>query len=524
MSLKRRHLVILVSLVLIAAIGGGAFVLMGKAPHRLTIHGTAEPEETTEAITVKVIRPKRDPALQVTVQQLASVEAFFQANLRARASGVVRAVHKDIGDRVRQGEVLIDIAVPDLEQDVAQRESIVAQRQQELRVAQANLKSALALQEVARATIQQRQTEVSAAQATTDLRRKRLERYRALATREAIGPDVVDEQERDFYAAQAAWEAARVAVQKAEADAKEKDASVEAARVDIDLKAVQIEVARKDLDRARAVADFGRVTAPFDGVITSRHVDPGTFVQNATSGQSDALASVARTDLITVVVRLPDHAAPLITRGTEATIELEDHAGPAIFGQVTRFSPSIQNNDRTMRVEIDLFNGSRAAYARFIARRLAGNFGVLAAADVLSVACLRTGHLVLSARHRKGVADALPACVNASEGETGPLLLPGMSGTARLRLGQMANAFVLPANAVYSRGGKQFVLLVRDGVTKQMPVRVQVQDGTIAKVAVLERINNREVVRELTGREEIVQGRQLELGDGLSVKVALADW
>ena len=83
----------------------------------------------------------------------------------------------------------------------------------------------------------------------------------------------------------------------------EKEASQEAARTDTDLKAALVGVAEKDRDRTAAAADFARLTAPFDGVIVKRAVDPGMFVQNATTGASEPLVTLARIDLVTVAMK-----------------------------------------------------------------------------------------------------------------------------------------------------------------------------------------------------------------------------
>src|SRR5207247_1912941 len=134
----------------------------------------------------------------------------------------------------------------------------------------------------------------------------------------------------------------------------EKEVKVEVAFADIELKESLVEVARRDVERMRALADYARITAPFDGVILRRNVDPGSFVQNASTGQNEALLTIARTDLITVVSKFPDNVAPFISRDTEAAVEIDELGGLLIGGKVTRYSPSIQNSDRTMHVEVDL--------------------------------------------------------------------------------------------------------------------------------------------------------------------------
>ena len=117
-----------------------------------------------------------------------------------------------------------------------------------------------------------------------------------------------------------------------------------------------MEVAVKDLERARALAELTRVPAPFDGVILESRVDPGSFVQNATTGQSEPLLSVARTDIMTVVMKVPDVFAPFISTDTEAAVQLNELPGLVIHGRVSRYTPIIQGTDRSMRVDLGMLD------------------------------------------------------------------------------------------------------------------------------------------------------------------------
>src|SRR5438552_16036074 len=196
-----------ISLVIIgvAVVAGVAFIW----PHRSPVHqptagpatnGESDDEHAVhdEIVTVKTIHPKRDRAFTVTLAQLATVEPYFQANLRARASGVIKYIPKDVGARVRQGELLVEIDVPDLVQEVAQKQAVVLQRRQEQRLAEAQLQSARAYLDVAKAAIDQAETLVTQAKATRELREKRWNRFKTMRTERTIPDNVVDEEERDY--------------------------------------------------------------------------------------------------------------------------------------------------------------------------------------------------------------------------------------------------------------------------------------------------------------------------------------
>src|SRR5439155_5731384 len=139
---------------------------------------------------------------------------------------------------------------------------------------------------------------------------------------------------------------------------------------DVELKQAFIEGARKDRDRILSLADYSRIRAPFPGVITERTVDLGDYVQSAASTRTEPLLTVARTDVVTVAMKVPDNDAPFVGPDTEAIIQLEDFPGAEIHGRVTRSSSSIHDADRTMRVEVDLFNGPAEEYRQYVAHSL----------------------------------------------------------------------------------------------------------------------------------------------------------
>src|SRR5205823_4677314 len=177
----------------------------------------------------------------------------------------------------------------------------------------------------------------------------------------------------------------------------------------------------------RAVADYARIRAPFDGVITERSVDLGDFVQSAASARTEPLLGAARTDVVTVGMKVPDNDAPFVGPDTEAVIQLDDFPGTEIHARVTRFSSSIHDADRTMRVEADLFNGDEARYRRFVARSLAGFLAPLGHGAFGGGLTLRSAAVQLWRSQSKGSGDTFPAFprwVGSSPGYH--RLLPGM--------------------------------------------------------------------------------------------------
>ena len=67
---------------------------------------------------------------------------------------------------------------------------------------------------------------------------------------------------------------------------------------------------------------------------------------------------VARTDLMRVVMKMPETYVPYTDAGDAALVELDALAGKQFHGKVARIANSLDPVDRTMRVEVDLKNTS----------------------------------------------------------------------------------------------------------------------------------------------------------------------
>jgi RND family efflux transporter MFP subunit len=97
--------------------------------------------------------------------------------------------------------------------------------------------------------------------------------------------------------------------------------------------------------------------APFDGVITERHLDTGHLVQpSGASGKP--LFVVVRADSVRIFLDVPERDAGFIATGSPAKITVPALSATAFEGQVTRTSWTLQTASRTMRTEIDIPNAN----------------------------------------------------------------------------------------------------------------------------------------------------------------------
>jgi multidrug resistance efflux pump len=463
------------------------------------------PAQADDAVAVRTIRPKCDPSFSLSVKAPAQVMPYEWADLEAQVAGTVQFIRKAEGSPVTAGELLVRIAVPDLEAELNQKESIIRQKEADWKYAQAKEKIAQTALKVAASNIAVHEAEVDVAKATEDYRGKLFHRLQGLVADKAATQQVVEEGERDYMAAVADTRRAKASVLKANADYEEAQAKLVAAGADVQLQKELVEVARKDRDRTQALANYARITAPFDGVITRRNVNRGSFVQNATTGHPEPVLRVERRDIVTVYMRVPDTFAAYVTNATEAVIELSELPGEVIHGKVTRFSPTLESEakDHTLLVEVDLFNGTEAEYRAFLTKEKV---------KTIPFDDLKEG--------------PLPLCptITGQRAEGAHRLYPGMYGEMQLVLRSLSKVYLLPSDAVVRQGGTPYLFLVKNGKAVLVPVEVQVDDQKLAKVSVISKTAKGVIKSDLTGNEEVITSNQSELSDGQAVKPIPQEW
>jgi membrane fusion protein (multidrug efflux system) len=240
-----------------------------------------------------------------------TVQPLQETAIYARASGYVRKWNVDIGVNVKKGDVLATLDLPEVDQE---------------------LRQAVASAKQAQAGISQSQSELSFAKATND-------RYTAL-----IPSGVVSKQQSEQYSSeadvrQANLEAARAA--KGSADA--------------------------NVQRIQELRGFGRLTAPFDGVVTLRSAEVGQLVSPGT-GQGTPLFKVAEDDVVRIFVNVPQLYSAGVRVDMDAPTTVREAAGRVFHGSVKRTSRELDVATRTMLVEVDIPNPDRALVSGMYAK------------------------------------------------------------------------------------------------------------------------------------------------------------
>lgn len=313
-------------------------------------------EPQPHATRVEVVKPKPGGMERTTTQQC-TVHAFEYEEIKAKVSGYLKEQSVDIGSRVKKGQVLATIDAPELEKEVQHTAAAVEQAEAQVKQADARIVAARAEWAASEKRLSQRKVEVRRAKAFRDYRQIQYNRYKDLNKQEAVELKLVDEYFENFEAAQAGLDAANEAVETAKADVLAMLAKIEQATADKKAAEANVGVARANLEKAKVIFGFTKIVSDYDGIVTQRTFHNGDFIRQADKGGEQPLLVVQRTDLMRVIVRVPDDDVPYADAGDPVDLDIRTLADAKFLGlKLARVSYSQDEKTRTMRVEVDVPN------------------------------------------------------------------------------------------------------------------------------------------------------------------------
>lgn len=304
---------------------------------------------------VEVVTPVPG-GLERTTTQPGSVHAFEDADIYAKVSGYLKTQTVDIGDRVKVGQVLAEIDMPELVKEVERDAATVAQAKAQVAQMKAKVLTANADHLAALAVIQQSEADLGKAKANLNFREKQYNRVKGLFDLNAVDEKLVDERQDERDAARSALRSADAAVSTAKAQAASAAAKIEQAKADLADADSKVQVEQAVLEKTQVLLNYTKIVSPYDGVVTARNFHPGDFIRAAEQGAQHPLLNVAKTDIMRVVVQVPDQDVPFVKRGDEAEVKIDALQGRKFNGRVSRMATVEDPHTRTMRTEIDLLN------------------------------------------------------------------------------------------------------------------------------------------------------------------------
>ncbi len=261
-------------------------IVLGILSRTAAEHSLKEKTTAEAVLNVSVIHPRVSSATP-EIALPGNAQAYVDTPIYARTNGYLRKWFFDIGAHVKKGQLMATIETPEVDQ--------------QLQVAQADLKSA---------------------QANLNLARSTSTRYVNLLKLDSVSKQETDQAVSDEAAKTAAVEASMAAVRRLE-----------------------------------QLQSFERIYAPFDGIVTARNTDIGALIDAGSgSAQPRDLFRLASTGTIRVFVPVPEAYSTDIVDGGSAYLTLDEYPGRRFEGRIARNSSAIDPLSRTLNVEVDVPN------------------------------------------------------------------------------------------------------------------------------------------------------------------------
>lgn len=303
---------------------------------------------------IRVVRAERRD-LGMTVVQPGTLQAFEVTPVYSRISGYVEKYRYNIGDRVKAGDVLIDMWIPDLVEQHGQKSAAAKRAEVQIRVTESALRAAEAKLETAKARVISAEAGVKRARASYTRWDSEFKRLQTLVAQRVLDEQVRDETYRQFEEAAATVDQANAMVSEMNSARDQATADRDRARVDVEVAHADLEVARADEREARVLVEYGHIKVPYDSVITQRNVSPGDYLQPG-AAQGRPLFVLEQTDPVRVFVGVPELASFFIHEGDTALIRFQAIPGATRDGKVVRSGFSLNPATRTLQTEIDIAN------------------------------------------------------------------------------------------------------------------------------------------------------------------------
>ncbi len=336
----------MIVLVILAVIVGILFAI-GVIPKLMDKRSLNEKEEQAASAVpvVNTVLAKTAPFSESATLP-GNIGAMQFATIYARIDGYLTKRLVDIGDKVKQGQLLAQIDSPSADEDRSQAAADLAQSDAQVVSALATLKESKAQAEAAAAQVTRAKADQTYASVTAD-------RWNNMAKYGAVSLQSRDEKDRSLNAQNASVEAALAQKRAADQQVEASAAQVRVARANVVAK-------QASLKKYKAQQDFKYVIAPFDGVIVSRKVDQGALITAGSQSTTQELFQLAKLDVLRSYVNVPQSLSRYLKPGSDAEITVSSYPERTFVGKVTNVSGALDPQTRTRQTEVKIENHDHA--------------------------------------------------------------------------------------------------------------------------------------------------------------------
>ena len=284
-------------------------------------------------------------AFSKPVNVTGTVEALASTQLSSEVDGYLAELLVDEGDAVTKGQVLAQIRALPYRFAHEQAEALLRADQERLRELQKGTRD----EDIAMAKANLAKSEVAA-----EIANKNYKRSGSLLEKMIISDEEFDEAHERWEEAQAVLDVEKATYERALAGSRVEEIGAAEARVAASQ--AQAAVARDRLERTT-------IRAPFDGVITAKHTEVGSWL-----GVGEGVFDVDTTSRVRVRVDIPETYYGQIVIGSEMSITFDGVPNKSFVGMVTKKIPRASGRSRAFPIKVELDNNDGLLAAGMLAR------------------------------------------------------------------------------------------------------------------------------------------------------------
>jgi RND family efflux transporter MFP subunit len=309
------------------------------------------------------VAPAEIRAVQRAVETVGSLVPWQDVQIKTEQAGTVARLHVDLGDAVRVGTVLAEYDTREFEFSVAQAEADLLSARQSLARARSAVEVGEAALRRARDNRSALDAEVARAASQVEWAKSELERNQEMFRRELIAARDVDNARNLHNVAAAQHAVALNALALHPDQVRIAEAQLESDRAG--LRVAEAEVARREAALGIQRKRLGDTTikSSMAGFVARRHMNAGEYVKENT-----VLFTVVALDPLKFTGTVPERVAPEIKVGQRLDLSVEAYPGQMFAGQVTRLSPAVEVQTRSLALEARVPNGDGRLRPGFFAK------------------------------------------------------------------------------------------------------------------------------------------------------------
>jgi len=304
-------------------------ILIGGVLLVAVVAGTGSLRKAKAIAPEKLVTAERGDIARSVVAR-GKIEPLSKVEVKSKANGIIKALMVDVGDAVKQGDILAELDKEDLQAQV--REAKATQEGEE-----ANLHAATALAAKAR---------IEAANPELEFARRDYERAQGLFKEKVASQQALDDASR-------AYEVARNRQQLLDASVHTADAQVEQAHA-------RVAAAKASLDRSEENLSYATIRAPISGLVLTRPTEVGDAVSSILNLGSAASLIMTLGDLSSVYIKGEVDEADIgkAACGQHVRTKVESFPSESFEGVVKRLDPMgrEQNNVTTFEARVTISN------------------------------------------------------------------------------------------------------------------------------------------------------------------------